>query len=249
MPYLSHLAKRKNLHSLHHVLKGTETLSRRRYTPPEVDVVILDRDDDSTFSVRSGSYHPAYFLGEKMDVMVESSPYLLHRFLSQARWQVRARNSFAVYRMGNTATVAPVTGAGEKLDAYHSLTSAQLIHVKETGVRMLILDWELQPGRKSFLTSELHLADEQEMAYLRATKTDPQAKLPRGTSIRVARAMVAPGIESGSHREAIAIAAAPSIPEKKYWAVLLVTDDFLKPGEKRSDGFEARSFEVGDFGQ
>src|SRR6185503_2068773 len=106
-------------------------------------------------------------LGEKMDVMVESSPYLLHQFLSQSRWVVYSRNSFSIYRTGNAVAEAPVSGQKVKVDAFHTLVAAQLIYVKEKGTRVLILDWELQPGRKQFLTSELYIADEQEMTRLR----------------------------------------------------------------------------------
>jgi uncharacterized membrane protein len=246
MPYLSHLAKRRELHSLHHILKGTETLSRRRYSPPEVDAVVVDRDDDSTFSTEARYYHEAFFLRGTPPIPVEASPYLLHRFLSQSAWRVLARNAFTLYLKGGVAPEPAATGGGRKLDAHHSLASAQLIHVKETGVRMLILDWEIQPGRKDLLASELFLADEQEIAHLRETKTNPQTTLPRGISVRVARGLVAPGIESGAYREAVAIAPPPSLPEKKYWAVLLVTDDFK---DKRGDGFVPQSFEVGEFGQ
>src|SRR5205814_420083 len=35
LPYLSHLANREQLYSLHHVLKGLKTLSRKESKPPE----------------------------------------------------------------------------------------------------------------------------------------------------------------------------------------------------------------------
>src|SRR5207237_2968936 len=60
LPYLSHLAMREKLYSLHYVLKGLKTLSRSTYEPPApTDFVLIDYDDSATFDPEAGYYHPA----------------------------------------------------------------------------------------------------------------------------------------------------------------------------------------------
>src|SRR5205814_2024846 len=57
--FLSHLAKRERILSLHHVLKGLKTLSITTYTPPPPgDIVIIDYADTLTFNTGAGYYHP-----------------------------------------------------------------------------------------------------------------------------------------------------------------------------------------------
>src|SRR4029450_13184000 len=46
LPYLSHLAMREKLYSLHYILKGLKTLSRSSYEPPPPpDFVLIDYGD------------------------------------------------------------------------------------------------------------------------------------------------------------------------------------------------------------
>lgn len=80
LPYLSHLAKREKLFSLHHVLKGLKTLSHERYLPPEpTEFVVIDYDDSATLDPRAGYYHPRMrtISGE----VIPSSSKMLHDFL------------------------------------------------------------------------------------------------------------------------------------------------------------------------
>ena len=58
LPYLSHLAMREKLYSLHYVLKGLKTLSRSAYEiPPPTDFVLIDYHDSATFDAVAG-LHP-----------------------------------------------------------------------------------------------------------------------------------------------------------------------------------------------
>ena len=56
LPYLSHLAMREKLYSLHYILKGLKTLSRASYgPPPPMDFVLIDYGDTATFDASAGS--------------------------------------------------------------------------------------------------------------------------------------------------------------------------------------------------
>ena len=60
LPYLSHLAMREKLYSLHYILKGLKTLSRASFQPPPpTDFVLIDYRDTATFDASAGYYHPA----------------------------------------------------------------------------------------------------------------------------------------------------------------------------------------------
>src|SRR5207302_8726891 len=59
LPYLSHLAMREKLYSLHYVLKGLKTLSRSSYQPPSPpDFVLIDYRDSATFDPGASFDHP-----------------------------------------------------------------------------------------------------------------------------------------------------------------------------------------------
>lgn len=86
LPYLSHLAMRSQLYSLHHVLKGLKTLSRSSYDPPPpTDVVLIDYSDSATFDAFSGYYHPAMKTNDGR--VIPSSDRLLHQTLVQRAWE------------------------------------------------------------------------------------------------------------------------------------------------------------------
>src|SRR4029078_9492327 len=58
LPYLSHLAMREKLYSLHYILKGLKTLSRESYkSPSTIDFVLIDYRDSATFHPGAGFYH------------------------------------------------------------------------------------------------------------------------------------------------------------------------------------------------
>ncbi len=85
LPYLSHLAMRERLYSLHFILKGLKTLSHERYQPPSpTDYVLIDRSDTATYDASAGYYHPA--MQTRDGSVIPSSNELLTQFLGQARW-------------------------------------------------------------------------------------------------------------------------------------------------------------------
>lgn len=99
MPYLAHLAERKEVYSLHHILKGLNTLSRDRYTPPPpTDCVFIDYEDDATFDIVSGYYHPT--MRTATGEIVPSSDRLLHEFLRTDAWSATSVNAVTLLTQG-----------------------------------------------------------------------------------------------------------------------------------------------------
>jgi hypothetical protein len=104
LPYLSHLATRRELYSLHHVLKGLKTLSRKEYRVPLTEAVVVDYDDAATFNVPAGYYHPQMRYhpeSSSNDVrLLPASDRLLHDYLRASTWTVRAVNSVHLFLHG-----------------------------------------------------------------------------------------------------------------------------------------------------
>ena len=99
LPYLSHLAMREKLFSLHFILKGLKTLSRIEYEPPPPpDFVLIDYDDSATFDAGAGYYHPT--MRTINDRVIPSSDRLLHDFLKRASWTVTSSNELTLFRNG-----------------------------------------------------------------------------------------------------------------------------------------------------
>ncbi|HEY4283372.1 MAG TPA: DUF2079 domain-containing protein [Chthoniobacterales bacterium] len=97
LPYLSHLAMREKLYSLHYILKGLKTLSRQSYEPPApTDFVFIDYNDSATFDAGAGYYHPQMKTADGR--IIPSSDRLLHNFLSPAAWEVMSRNELTLFR-------------------------------------------------------------------------------------------------------------------------------------------------------
>jgi uncharacterized membrane protein len=105
LPYLSHLAMREKLYSLHYILKGLKTLSRSDYEPPPpTDYVLIDYHDSATFDPIAGYYHPAMKTVDGR--VIPSSDRLLHNFLSRASWAVDVRDELTLFRKTNPAAEA-----------------------------------------------------------------------------------------------------------------------------------------------
>jgi uncharacterized membrane protein len=97
LPYLSHLAMREQLFSLHYILKGLKTLSRSRYEPPPpTEFVLIDYDDSATFDPVAGYYHPTMKTVDGR--VVPSSEELLHEFLRGRSWSINSLNELTLLR-------------------------------------------------------------------------------------------------------------------------------------------------------
>jgi len=89
LSYLSHLAMRERLYSLHFILKGLRTLSHAPYEPPApTDFVLIDRTDSATYDAAAGFYHPVMKTNDGR--VIPSSDELLEQFIGQADWDERS---------------------------------------------------------------------------------------------------------------------------------------------------------------
>jgi uncharacterized membrane protein len=119
LPYLSHLAMREQLFSLHYILKGLKTLSRSRYEPPAPpDFVLIDYNDSATFDPEAGYYHPTM---KTVDGgVVPSSEKLLHEFLSGRSWSVNSSNELTLLRQTSAPFPPQANGPVDTLAANES---------------------------------------------------------------------------------------------------------------------------------
>jgi uncharacterized membrane protein len=104
LPYLSHLAMREKLYSLHYILKGLKTLSRSLYEPPPpTDFVLIDYRDTATFDPSAGFYHPTMKTVDGR--IIPSSDRLLHDFLKRTTWTAESQDELTLLR--NTGGAKP----------------------------------------------------------------------------------------------------------------------------------------------
>jgi uncharacterized membrane protein len=157
VPYLSHLATREQLVSLHHVLKGLKTLSTATYVPPPAsDVVIIDWADTFTFSTEAGYYHPR--MRTEAATEIASSDRLLHEYLRPHSWRAQRRNELTVLTRGAAPPAPPPGGTPLVFDETTSLTSLNL--VSETpGTMHLRTGWQFTGERTHFPWMMLVLSD------------------------------------------------------------------------------------------
>jgi uncharacterized membrane protein len=152
-PYLSHLAMREKLYSLHHILKGLKTLSHQVYEqPPPTDFVLIDYLDSATFDAASGYYHPTM---KTLDGrIVPSSDRLLHDFLRRNSWVVNSSDELVLFRKGERTGPSQVASPPP---IFEMATGTQLISItKSAGVLSnhdsieIRLDWRFQGEREVF---------------------------------------------------------------------------------------------------
>ncbi len=157
LPYLSHLAPREQLVSLHHILKGLKTLSTAAYTPPPAsEVVIIDYADTLTFSTVAGYYHPR--MHTDADSEIASSDRLLHEYLRPHAWRAHNRNQLTVLTRGEPAPAPPAGSAPVVFDETTTLTSMQLVR-DLPGAMQLRLGWQFTGERTRFPWMMLVLSD------------------------------------------------------------------------------------------
>jgi uncharacterized membrane protein len=97
LSYLSHLAMREHIYSLHFILKGLRTLSHASFEPPPpTDFVLIDRADSATYDAAAGFYHPAMKTQDGRVIL--SSDELLEQFLGKADWDERSTAGIILLR-------------------------------------------------------------------------------------------------------------------------------------------------------
>src|SRR5437870_2985476 len=128
LSYLSHLAMREELYSLHYILKGLKTLSRSSYEPPSsTDFVLIDYRDSATFDPGAGFYHPIMKTVDGR--IIPSSDRLLHDFLKKAAWTADEQDELTLLRnLGSRK--APVT---DYEPGVFSIGATRLLSIGTTG--------------------------------------------------------------------------------------------------------------------
>lgn len=171
-PYLSHLANRRDLHSLHFTLKGLRTLSMVEYAPPSPDAVILDYSDDSTFNRPSAFYHPASpNVGGRR---LASSDELLSAFLRPVSWTVSSMNSVTLLARRTPAEPIAASAHGVKVNASSTLHSVR-ISPDEVSNRILVnMVWSFSVPRDRIPWLYIRLADAKYAAVIPVGMCSPE---------------------------------------------------------------------------
>jgi uncharacterized membrane protein len=212
LPYLSHLAMRENLHSLHYVLKGLKTLSRSTYSPPPpTDYVLIDYEDSATFDAVAGYYHPAMKTIDGR--VIPSSDRLLHEFLQRCAWTVRASDELTLLRQaqsgGTFPSSPPSSGGTVAMGAGTALTgiTKSVNELTDEGLEIR-MSWTFQEPREVF-----------PWMFLKLTPRDHR------NAIIISRGLCAPEATSGAYQESWHIAASERIPEGDYGVEALFVDN------------------------
>lgn len=149
LPYLSHLAMRERLYSLHYILKGLKTLSHDRYEPPPPpDLVLVDYNDSATFDASAGYYHPEMKTADGR--IIPSSDRLLYDFLSQASWEAESREALTIFRKRSP------NGSGSDVvtPSDQTVATSPLVHLPETGLELVGMRQTNRPANGSVSDTE-----------------------------------------------------------------------------------------------
>ncbi len=195
MPYLSHLATRRELYSLHFLLKGVKTLSDRKLEIQyEPDAVVLDYADDQTFSRAMGFYHPEGTLGS---LQLPSSDQLLNEFLARFSWKQESVNSLTVLRRGVPAAVAPA-GTVRQLAPDIALAGVKVEPATDSSTFALTFDWQFAVPRRRIPWVTLILSTARTRSKLLLGMSSPESPGPGATDRRLVH--LPPGMAPGSYQ-------------------------------------------------
>jgi len=212
LPYLSHLAMRENLYSLHYVIKGLKTLSRSTYSPPPpTDFVLIDYDDSATFDPFAGYYHPTMRTVDGR--VIPSSDRLLHEFLQPSSWTVHASDELTLLRQGKSAVELPAT-IPSSVETVEIAPGAALTGIMKSADELteqgleIKMNWNFQEPREVFPWMFLKLA-------------------PRDhrNGIVFSRGLCAPEVTTGPHQETWRITPSKKIPEGDYRIEVFFVDN------------------------
>ncbi|HEV2842425.1 MAG TPA: DUF2079 domain-containing protein [Chthoniobacterales bacterium] len=212
LPYLSHLAMRENLYSLHYVLKGLKTLSRSTYDPPPpTDFVLIDYDDSATFDAVAGYYHPTMKTVDGR--VIPSSDRLLHEFLKRCPWIVSSSDELTLLRQDKSpqAQIPSTESPGEIVEMG---TGTTLTSITRSGDQLtprgleIKLRWNFQGPREVF-----------PWMFLKLTSRNRQ------NVILISKGLCAPEVASGPYQESWRVAPSDRIPEGDYGVEALFVDN------------------------
>ncbi len=208
LPYLSHLATRERLVSLHHILKGLKTLSRKEFKPESpTDVVLVDYADGATFSAQSGYYHPAMKTVDGL--IVPASDALLYSYMQPVAWRQCSMNSMSVYSQGIQASASSLSVNSESeqiINPSSKLQGLELKSVKGSNALAFRLNWAFSDTRQSFSWMRLELSNEAHR-YI------------------VTKGLCGLGANSASYSEVLSVSLPPDLPPGRYRLALLFWDN------------------------
>jgi uncharacterized membrane protein len=220
-PYLTHLATREKLYSLHFVLKGLKTLSRATYEPPPpTDFVLIDYDDSATFDAEAGYYHPAMKTVDGR--VIPSSDHLLHEFLSRTSWTARSSNELTLLRQGKAVTDLPAPSLASSVIGQMG-TGTALAGINKSGNELaeqgldVTMQWDFQKEREVF-----------PWLFVQLTPRD------QGRGIIISRGLCAPEAMSGPYQETWHITSSERIPEGDYRVEAFFLDNTRRVWAARS---------------
>ncbi len=210
LPYLSHLAMREKLYSLHYILKGLKTLSRASYKPPApTDFVLIDYSDTATFDARAGYYHPAMKTIDGR--VIPSSDRLLHDLLAQRSWVVTSTNEISLFRQGDRKipsrqpNLGPVIAFGPQTQLLGIIKSADSLSKKRPLEIEMV--WNFQGERDIFPWLVLALVSGQ-----------------TGERMMITRGLCAPESGAGLFGETWHVTPPDRLPTGSYSAAILFLD-------------------------
>lgn len=211
IPYLSHLATRQKVYSLHFILKGLKTLSRSTYNPPApTDFVLIDYDDSATFDPGAGYYHPQMKMADGR--LIPPSDRLLHDFLSPVSWAVDSADELTLFRQEGATPYQSLSNPGSDAAVEIGPNTTLLgirpeSRVLSTGGTVIHMEWSFRDPREFFPAMFLRFI--------------PRAQ---GEPIIISRGLCAPEKTAGLHQESWRITASPRIPKGDYEAEALFLD-------------------------
>ncbi len=229
LPYLSHLAMREELHSLHYVLKGLKTLSRSAYDPPPpTDYVLIDYDDSATFDAVAGYYHPTMKTVDGR--VIPSSDRLLHEFLKRCRWLVNSSNELTLLRQDKSAQ-ALIPSAESPTESIRMGPGITLTGISKSGDQLtergleIKSSWNFESPREDF-----------PWMFLKLTSSDRQH------AILISKGLCAPEVASGSYQESWNIGFSNRIPEGDYAVEALFVDNTKRVWAAKSGRSDPQDF-------
>jgi len=227
LPYLSHLATRESLYSLHYVLKGLKTLSRSTYTPPPpTDFVLIDYGDFATFDAVAGYYHPTMRTVEGR--VIPSSDRLLHEFLQRCPWRVRIADELTLLQQEKIGEELPhsIPNSGEITEIAKGATLTSMTksgnELTEQGLEIR-MSWTIQEPREIF-----------PWMFLRLTPRDHR------NTIVISRGLCAPEATNGLYQENWRITPSRQIPEGDYAVEVCFVDNAKRVWTAKSGPSDAQ---------
>jgi uncharacterized membrane protein len=146
--FLSHLACRSELRSLHIVLKGLNVLGGEPISYAEAtDVILVDYEDVATFHTAVGFYHPT--MRTVNGDIIPSSDRLLHTYVGDSDWTSESVNSVTLLRRIPKAEMISPHASGTEIPGTGLVLRGVEATPLEKGTR-LMFDWHATGSRDSF---------------------------------------------------------------------------------------------------